>query len=762
LKKKLWPFPIFIFLDDKIMGEEEDHNWHTVRRRHRNSYKDRYHLPDIATAKNMRRENLENLTTYFFTDFPDSFGAKAMFNAFGYYGNILEIVIPAKRDKGGRRFGFARFDQIHDARRFEMDLDKIMIGRDKISVNLSRFHRTEMRKRRDIRSNDRTEVGVERSIGEGEGGFRRPRSLSRGGNQTNHHQINHHHHGGEEKSYAHAVKKGKELMTSRDPHRVLMSFEAKKEDLERLQKAFVGEVIQAGMSYNIQDAFHRQGYFGVKVTPLGANLTLLEGQEEGEVQVLIDDAKGWLDQWFKDIRPWNPKEIDNTRVAWLRVFGIPPHAWNDLFFVQLVKPWGEFMRSDDGTTKKLTMDVARILIRTSCQQTVDEFFDVLVNGVKFHLRVVEDAYGPMRIILPLSSTPNGRDLNDISEEEDDEEEDEEDEAVEFGQYVEEEVAERDLQGDQRDLIALTPNVNVINSHDNFSVAVSGGSHEREQNPKSLSDDLFFHTSHSGGGGILMQGGVKSKKDNSVVKDSTLLGQEEIGGPQTFSNNQVSVAGGVDKRLVQSDVVVQTQASDFVSFSGGTNKQQGGVYSDGPRQVYLKLNHGPTHMSAPPQTSHIPDKSINTRIHPIPASIRKQQKLISKLHLRTPASKPSQVAPIPLTTSTESVSRSSCVKEFAHRNPPARTNHKQKQTSSLSSAGEILCCSSLNSSDIRNCNKRYVDNFNHTTAQKVWKGANDLGVVGVEGEEAYVKRILINENSEEEARILREQFQQNLP
>jgi hypothetical protein len=46
------------------------------------------------------------------------------------------------------------------------------------------------------------------------------------------------------------------------------------------------------MSYNIQNAFHRQGYFGVKVTPLGASLTLLEGQEEGEVQALMDDAKG--------------------------------------------------------------------------------------------------------------------------------------------------------------------------------------------------------------------------------------------------------------------------------------------------------------------------------------------------------------------------------------------------------------------------------------------------------------------------------------
>jgi hypothetical protein len=33
---------------------------------------------------------------------------------------------------------------------------------------------------------------------------------------------------------------------------------------------------------------------------------------------------------------------------------------------------------------------------------------------------------------------------------------------------------------------------------------------------------------------------------------------------------------------------------------------------------------------------------------------------------------------------------------------------------------------------------------------------DLGVVGVEGEDTYVKRILINENNEEEARIQREQ------
>jgi hypothetical protein len=86
------------------------------------------------------------------------------------------------------------------------------------------------------------------------------------------------------------------------------------------------------MSYNIQNAFHTQGYFGVKVTPLGSNLTLLEGQEEGEVEALLEDAKEWLDHWFTTIRPWSPTDIDTERTIWLRIYGVPIHTWNLNFF----------------------------------------------------------------------------------------------------------------------------------------------------------------------------------------------------------------------------------------------------------------------------------------------------------------------------------------------------------------------------------------------------------------------------------------------
>ncbi|PNX77072.1 hypothetical protein L195_g033033 [Trifolium pratense] len=140
------------------MGDEDDPLWQPVRGRLSKGKGKNDHKPDIATAARTSRENSDNLTSYFFTAFPNSFGAKAMFNAFKYYGDIKEVVIPTKRDKGGRRFGFARFDRVVDTRRFETELDNIIIGRDKISVNLSRFQRHEDSRKKDCRSDVRRDT----------------------------------------------------------------------------------------------------------------------------------------------------------------------------------------------------------------------------------------------------------------------------------------------------------------------------------------------------------------------------------------------------------------------------------------------------------------------------------------------------------------------------------------------------------------------------------------------------------------------------
>jgi hypothetical protein len=262
------------------------------------------------------------------------------------------------------------------------------------------------------------------------------------------------------------------------------------------------------------------------------------------VQALRDDAKGWMEQWFKDIRPWSPKEIDITRVAWLRVYGIPPHTWNDLFFSQLVKPWGVFFNSDDSTAKRITVDVARLLIRTSCQQPVDEFDDVMVNGEIFRLRGLEDSNGPMSIVFPQNIDAKDRDGDGLSEEEEDEDDEEEVEGL--GRLMVEEVVERESKGDQHNLLALTPPVNALNVEDNLSVVFSNGLNEKENSNNNFSNK-------SGGKGD--PGVGMKKKDSKFMKGIILLGQEEVvGGPQNTTTNHLAITGGVVRRFTQSEDV----------------------------------------------------------------------------------------------------------------------------------------------------------------------------------------------------------------
>lgn len=106
-----------------------------------------------------------------------------------------------------------------------------------------------------------------------------------------------------------------------------LQFTVKNEQLQRLGKAYVGKVCHPGTTYCMQQEFHRQGIFTIKAIPMGANLVLLESDEEGEVNALINDGKEWLLQWFEEVRSWSPRDIDNERLAWVRVYGIPVQAW---------------------------------------------------------------------------------------------------------------------------------------------------------------------------------------------------------------------------------------------------------------------------------------------------------------------------------------------------------------------------------------------------------------------------------------------------
>lgn len=63
-----------------------------------------------------------------------------IYKLFGCIEDIMEVVIPPKRNKMRKRFGYAKFKLGEDARLLALNLDNIIINGKKIHMNLPRFN----------------------------------------------------------------------------------------------------------------------------------------------------------------------------------------------------------------------------------------------------------------------------------------------------------------------------------------------------------------------------------------------------------------------------------------------------------------------------------------------------------------------------------------------------------------------------------------------------------------------------------------------
>lgn len=72
----------------------------------------------------------------------------------------------------------------------------------------------------------------------------------------------------------------------------------------------MGIMDNPGLTYTMQELFQGEGYLSVKVTPLGANLCLLEDLVEGEIEAFVEEGCDYLKQWFKEVKRWIKLDVD--------------------------------------------------------------------------------------------------------------------------------------------------------------------------------------------------------------------------------------------------------------------------------------------------------------------------------------------------------------------------------------------------------------------------------------------------------------------
>lgn len=123
---------------------------------------------------------------------------------------------------------------------------------------------------------------------------------------------------------------------------------------------------------------------------MGANLCLLEEDEEGELKALVEGVKDWIGHWFSKVKKWKEGDVDLKILTWLSCYGILCHAWSIPFFIFLSSKVGKFVCCDENASDFYKLDVASIMVRTSCGMMINELFNVRINKTSFRVRVMEE------------------------------------------------------------------------------------------------------------------------------------------------------------------------------------------------------------------------------------------------------------------------------------------------------------------------------------------------------------------------------------
>jgi hypothetical protein len=87
---------------------------------------------------------------------------------------------------------------------------------------------------------------------------------------------------------------------------------------------------------------------------------------------------------------WNKEPVVRERGAWVRIYGVPLHAWNLNFFKLCVLDYGRFMCVDDFTLEKERIDYACVLVATSSLEVINVNAKIVVDGVLLEFKIIEE------------------------------------------------------------------------------------------------------------------------------------------------------------------------------------------------------------------------------------------------------------------------------------------------------------------------------------------------------------------------------------
>ncbi|MCI15962.1 sulfate transporter, partial [Trifolium medium] len=109
-----------------------------------------------------------------------------------------------------------------------------------------------------------------------------------------------------------------------------------------------------------------------------------------DVMDIIVGAAQFFRHFFSAYVRWDREIMPFQRGAYLRLYGIPLHAWNESFFKLCVMDCGRYLCTDACTLEKERFDFARVLVATSSMEVLNVVEELLVDGVRVEIKIIEE------------------------------------------------------------------------------------------------------------------------------------------------------------------------------------------------------------------------------------------------------------------------------------------------------------------------------------------------------------------------------------
>ncbi|GJR61793.1 RNA-directed DNA polymerase, eukaryota [Tanacetum coccineum] len=311
----------------------DDNEWHEVTRKKSNSVFQRLRFPPSVSNRYPSKEDQAHKISksVFVTNFPDHFSARDLWNVCVAYGKVIDVFIPFKRSKTGKKFAFVRFIRMDNMERLIENLSTIWIVKFCLHANVVRFKRdpkpTDSQSKINVPHPNKSFVAPVKNMGT------------------------------ENRSFASVLNVGNGISnkaTESTPAIVLDDDCLIKRDFSC---SLMGKIKDLNAIPNLYLILSNEGFENVKISHLGGLWVLLN----------MDSVVA--------------KEKVRKHV------GLPPKAMTHNTFAKIVSIWGDLMNVED--SECISLSYKRLCVKIKAKVTINDTIKVIVNGKLFWIRVKE-------------------------------------------------------------------------------------------------------------------------------------------------------------------------------------------------------------------------------------------------------------------------------------------------------------------------------------------------------------------------------------